>query len=482
MNMTRLEQGFMPEARPRRMCRRKGLASVLSMLYLVLFSTLAVGFYAATTMSGQVSRNEKSLEVAESAADGGMQYLRYQLGLITIPPNTPTNQILNTVASQLGTQMNGTTNMQGNSIQVVSYNGSPTIFIPSQTVWAPVDPNTGTQFKAMIQQSGTFIVVTVDGAGPTQTITRAIQLQYQQAPKAGMILDYGVASRGTVSTAGSTYIQGATDSTKGSVLSADTLSSTPITINGKAVSGDVSIVNPAGNVAVGSGSSIGGTSDPTQIQNHIHKGVPAPIFPWIDTSMFTAYATNLYVPGATTLTNVYIPANTNPKFTGSMTINGVLWIQNPNTVTFRGGVTVNGVIVTDTSGSYDPLNNQISFGGNVNVSPLSALTPSNPAYDPNLVKLTGSFMLAPNDAVSMTGNFGTVPGSIVTGTMNMSGNATGTVSGSLITMVDNSSSVSLTGSSDIIISSMGTTQYPTGMNFGNDYAPLPGTYIEVAPW
>ena len=69
----------------------------------------------------------------------------------------------------------------------------------------------------------------------------------------------------------------------------------------------------------------------------------------------------------------------------------------------------------------------------------------------------------------------------------MSGNATGTVQGSVIAMYDSSvggasSSVYLNGSSDIIISSTGTTNYPTGMSFGNDFTPLPGTYSEVTPW
>jgi hypothetical protein len=260
---------------------------------------------------------------------------------------------------------------------------------------------------------------------------------------------------------------------------------TPITIAGKAVSGDVSIVNPSGSITV-SGASVGGTSDPTKIPQHLHIGVPAPTFPWIDTSPFTAYATNPYVAGATTLTNVVIPPNTNPKFVGNATINGVLYIQSPNVVTFKGNAAVNGVIVTDTTGAYDGVNNKLIFSGSVTATPISAL----PNTVPNaaaLKLLTGSFILAPNYALTMSGDFGNVGGSIVAGTVNMSGNATGTVQGSVIAMYDSSgtgsgSSVYLNGSADIIISSTGTTNYPTGMSFGNDYTPLPGTYMEIAPW
>ena len=473
-----------PPPRWRNRARRHGITSILAMLYLVLFATLAIGFYTATTMSGQIARNEKAFELSEAAADGGMQFMRYHLGQLIIAPTVPTSGLMDAIVQGLGQQLNGTANMNGHNVQKSTINSIGVIYIPSADDWTSLDPNAGTKFRAMITQSGQFIVVNVDGAGAGGKAMRGIQIQYQKAPRAGAILDYGVASRGTVATAGGTYIQGLTDPTKGSVLSADTTSSTPISIMGKAVSGDLSTVNPTANIVVGSGVSIGGTTNPNLIPQHIHTGVPAPTFPWVDTSVFTAYATNPYVPGSTTLTDVYILPNTNPKFVGGATINGVLWIQSPNVVTFKGTATINGVIVTDTSGSYDALNNQINFGGNVLATPLSQLPTSNPAYDPNLVKLTGSFLLAPNYAVTMTGNFGTLNGSIVAGTVSMSGNATGTVKGSVITMYDavGSNSVYLNGFAEIYIDSTGTTNYPSGLSFGSNYTPLPGTYLEVAPW
>ena len=376
-----------------------------------------------------------------------------------------------------GLSMNGTSVMNGGNIAVT--NGA--IYIPSQNGWANVDSTTGTKFRAMITASGQFLVCTVDGAGPSGTIQKAILLKYQTAPKAGAILDYGVASEGTVSTAGSTVIQGLTDPTKGSVLSADLLSATPVVIDGKEVSGDISVVNPSATISV-SGASIGGTSDPTQIPKHEHIGVPAPVFPTIDTSVFTQYATTMYTSSMSTLTNVYIPPNTNPKFTGGVTIYGVLWIQQPNTVTFRGNVTICGVIVGNPPSmtqTYDPVNNVISFAGNVQATTIDQLPNTVPNYAA-IQKLTGSFMLVPSFAVSMTGNFGTIGGSMVVGSLSMTGNAGGTVDGSVIGMTDNP--LTLNGHSSITISSTGTTSYPTGMSFGNNYTPLPGTYLEVTPW
>jgi hypothetical protein len=448
------------------------------MLYMVLFSTLAVGFAAATAMNAQISKNERSLQQADSAADGGMQFIRYQMGSMTIPANTTTGGLLDAVATALASQMNGTANMNGHTVA----NSSGTVYIPSATDWTSIDPTVGTRFRAKIVQSGQFLIVTVDGAGPNTSIIKAVQMQYQKAPKAGAILNYGVANEGTVATAGATVIQGLTDPTKGSVLSADLVSSTPVVIGGASVSGDISIVNPNGTISI-SKASVGGTSNPTQMQQHLHIGVPAPVFPTVDTSVFTSYATTKYTSSMSTLNNVYIPPNTNPSFAGGTTINGVLLIQAPNQVTFNGNVTITGVIVSETGSTapaFDASKNILNFAGSVAAIPIEQMSTSNPAYNANLVKLTGSFMLAPNFAVTMSGDFGTVGGSVVVGQITMNGNAGGTIQGSVIGMQD--LPLSLNGHSSITISSTGTSNYPSGMSFGSDYTPLPGTYLEVQPW
>ena len=55
----------------------------------------------------------------------------------------------------------------------------------------------------------------------------------------------------------------------------------------------------------------------------------------------------------------------------------------------------------------------------------------------------------------------------------------GIVKGSIINLANLEMDVN--GSSDIIIASTGTTNYPTGVSFGNYYTPLPGTYTELLP-
>lgn len=462
-------------ARPRlqraRRRRRRGIASVLAMLYMVLFSVLAIGFYAGTTLSAQVSRNERTIADAQLAAESGLAFMRYELGSMDLATGTPQAALLPAVAAELGRLMNGTQNMGGNTVQIT---GGSTIYVPSAAGYVTVEPTSGKKFRAAVAQSGTFLVLTVTGYSADPNVTRTVRVKYQQAPRASAIFDYGVASKGKIVTAGSSIIMGQGDPTRGSVLSTTTTDPTPIIIGGKLVSGDLSVTNPLANV-VYTGASIGGTTDPAQIAaNHLHKGVPTPDFPDIDTSPYTAFATTAWDGSSKTLTNVYIPANSNPKFTGSVTVNGVLLVKAPNKVNFAGNATIKGVIVVENGVPFDMARNQINFTGSVSASPIDSLDSSYPAAER---ALTGAFLLANNFSVSFSGDFGTVGGHIIASNINFSGNAGGVVKGSVINMADLEMDVN--GSSDIIIASTGTSNYPTGVTFGVKYTPLPDTYVEL---
>jgi len=450
--------------------RRRGIASVLAMLYLVLFSVMAIGFYAATTMATQISRNERRISDSQLAAESGLQFMRYQLGQVDISTGTLQADLLPKVCTELGRLMNNTGNMGGNTVQIT--NG--TIYIPSQTGTVALDTVGNKTFRATITQSGTFLMLTVTGYCTDPNITRTLQMKYAQAPRASAIFDFGVASKGKIVTGGSAVVVGQGDPTRGSVLSTSMTDLTPVVIGGKMVSGDISVANPAATVNFGS-ASVGGTKDPTQINaKHIHKGVTPPDFPEIDTSAYAAYATTPYTGTGTTLTNMYIPAGMNPPTFTGVTINGVLFVKAPNTISFGGNTTINGAIVVENGATFNPATNSISFAGNVNSSPINTPGLGLPAGEETL---TGAFLLAPNFAVSFTGDFGTVGGHIIASGVSFSGNSGGTIKGSVINLSNNE--LDINGSSDIVIAATGTTNYPAGVTFGVKYVPLPDTYVEL---
>ena len=451
---------------------RRGVTAVLALLYLVLFASLAIGFYSATNTSAQVSANERRAIGAMIAAESGMEFIRYQLAQVSVPPKTPQAELFALVANALLDQMDGTPNLLGKTIAV----SSDLIVIPGgANDFIRLSPD-GAEFRCTIENLGQKLRVKVVGRQGNSQVRRAVQMDYDLAEKASQIFDFGVASRGKIVTGGSARIRGATDPAKGSVLSTNMTEAVPVSIQGKEVSGDISIVNPNGTVAIKNGTSVGGTTNQWIIQaQHVHKGVAEPEFPTIDTDSFAAYATNTFTSGMTNLTNIRIPANTNPKFTSNVTIQGVLYVETPNVVEFRGGVTIKGVIVTQNNPTGSLSTNILDFRGNVSAQGVESL----PESFGDLRQLTGSFILADGFHTKFSGNFGTVHGSIIASKVSMTGNAQGTVMGTVINLQDTLMEVD--GSAEIIIASTGTTNYPAGVFFSSRYVPLPDTYEEVLP-
>src|SRR5439155_17704330 len=97
---------------------RHGVTSVLAMLYLVLFACMAVGFYSASGTAVEVSQNEQEQAISMGDAESGMDFIRFQLAQISIPPNSTGPTLMNSIYTQLSANLNGTPNMLGNSVQL----------------------------------------------------------------------------------------------------------------------------------------------------------------------------------------------------------------------------------------------------------------------------------------------------------------------------------------------------------------------------
>ncbi len=453
---------------------RSGMTAVLAMLYLTLMASLALGFYSASNTAVQVSQNEQKVERARLAAESGLDFARFHLSRVSIPAKAPKSEYFQRTAAQLAARLNGTGNLNAGSI-----------YIDDATIRVPADPShyiksddTGSEFQFTIKDLGNNTVRVISVGRNTLTLAatgvRIIRLDYELAQNPSRVFQYGIATRGTVVTSANSRLLGVPDPTKGSVLSLSTSTGTPVTIGGKVVSGDISVVNPTATVSV-SGASVGGSSDPNTIQTqHVHKGVDEPEFPTVDTSMFIPYATNTYVAGKSTYSNIRIPPNTNPKFNAGTVLKGVIYIQTPNQVTFNGNASIQGVIVTDTPNQVGNMNtNTLSFSGGFDAKGVETLDAS---YG-DLRKLTGSSMLMPGFSLSFTGNFGaTAYGTIVADKASMTGSSKLTLNGSLIIMKD--TAMTMGGNSELSAGD-NAFAFPTGLKFSNRYFPLPDTYEEI---
>ena len=465
------------------------MTSVLAMMYLLIFSTLALGFYSAVTMSSQVAGNERTTQAALVAAESGVQYLRYHLSAMDIRAGLSADQMFEEIYMQLAGRLDGTANLGGG---MIGYDGS-TISIP-ETGYVSLDREGAQRFRITLSRAGDLLVARVvghgsnrpgptswssSGAGVVTSTGRGIEIRFQKANNATAIFNFGIASRGSVSTSGSSTITGLTDPAKGSILSTTTTVDPPVRIMGKMVSGDISVVSETANIQIGSGVSVGGTTNPVLInQYHVHKGVPAPRFPDVDTTVYRQYVQQTYTPGMTVLDNVRIPHGTGtptaPIRLSGVSIRGVLYIEGSNVIEIGGGSTLQCVIAAANNVPLNTANNLISFTGSVTAQPVDTL----PASFGDVRKLTGAFIIAPGYRVRMWGSFGQVSGSIICSQFQMGGSAEGTLKGSVIQTHD--LPATLEGSAEIIVASVGTTEYPPGVTFGVHYTSVPGSYTEVA--
>jgi hypothetical protein len=473
----RSRESFRPRAMRPRAARtaRRGIASVLAMLYLMLFSVMAVGFYAATTMAAQVANNEQRMAASQMAAESGMSFLRYEMGQVSISGVTNDSQVLQQAYGQLKARMNGTGNL-GYTTYAVGYDGTQ-ITIPDDTTAFVEIETGGPRFRVVITRDQRDLIATVIGrGGPSGYPDRAIQLRYHINERPSPIWGYGVAMKGPL-TVSSGNILGVPVAARGSVLS-DSTSATPVVMSGNGtISGSVDLTSSTATVSGGTNTTIGG-QPPATWASMIHTGVPKPEFPTVDPTPFVNYLVGKQtvitasVAGGT-LSNIRIKAGTNPSFSAGVVIQGVVLIEAPNQVSFAGGTVIQGVIVTDNIAEATTTNS-ITFSGGVTLQGVETL----PASFGDLRTMGGASILAPNFTLNMSGGASSLGGSVVVKSATLSGGATGTVNGTMISM--STAATTWSGGAGFTITNSTASAKPTGVRFTGNFWPVGNSYAEVA--
>lgn len=462
---------------------RSGVATVLAMLYIVLFALLAVGFYASSNTNAQVSTNEQRRYKALGAAESGMDFMRYQLFQVAIPPTTADNAILTEVQKDLAAQLNGTANM---GAKIVGLNaGATQIDVPAQPDQYIKLNADGSKFHATITRSGRRITVKVTGAYSDSTIAAAdraaVQLTYDTSERPTNFFDNnGMASKSNVVIDTVIPILGTPASHAGVIsLSA---ANPPVTIGATApssIAGDITIIQGL-NPSLFLGSSVGGSLIQADIlANHVKRVAPAdvPEFPTPSTLQYKKYAVNPYVAGHGAYDNILIPPNTNPNFNAGTVLRGIIYIQQPNSVKFNGGVSITGVIVTEDLGVGNLLTNALNFQGNGGTKKGVDQLPNSPEFAGIKAELAGSFIIAPGFDVNFTGNFGSIAGHIVGDRVTLQGSSDATISGSIVSL-KNTLKITTSG---VINFKLDPNQGHGGLRFSDRYTPMPATYDEVKP-
>ena len=456
---------------PRR--NHSGVALVISMIFVLVFSALAVSMAAVSGASVQIAENQHNVNCARACAESGLEIIRFWLNRVSIPGTTASSQRFGQIASSLQNNLtaSGITNI------TINYDGS-NIIIPAVTV----DSADQRSFSVVITQidAETLQIAVTGVCGP---LTRTVTVHYKLAASAHTVFDYGVATKGPLSLSGSVELETVNVAVGASVYIESENSNLALSITGNSqIAGDVSIVNPIANVYLdGAKAGIGGQTGQPAIDNHVSFGAPATEFPAPNPDYFEPYATDIIDATTdttlnTTYDNVKIAAGTNPTFSGQVTFRGIVFIETPNVVTFQGSTTITGIVVGNGDVEDNFGTNKISFLGNVTSYDVSQL-PNEDKFAA-IKTQTGTCLMTPGFAVSFGGNFHTLNGVIAANGIKFYGNAGGTVNGSIINYSD--SQMELTGNSDLYISALGTANIPAGFEPEIILRYEPSTYSEVA--
>jgi len=438
---------------------RRGVAYIVSLIILAVFSAIAVAFAVATDMNAQKSANTRQTQAAHLEAESGLSLMHYVTTECKIPIKASGQDLLDALNDELSALLDGTGNLAGTT---VGYDGAK-ISVPKIT------SGNGRSFSAELGLVED-LVAQLRVTGHTDSVNRRIRINYQMNPGDRGVFDYGVATRGTVIMSGNAAILAANPgSDDADMLSTyDGATKPAFDLSGNAaLQGDIATTDPYATVKVTDG-----------FTGDINKGVGNVDFPDVDTSMFEPFATNVITTGSTgpgqTFTNVRIKAGTNPVFDADTVLQGVCFIEAPNQVTFAGKLTVRGVIVTQDAGddAYDQ--NWISFSGQVDSYSVATL-PGVPEFH-ELRQLTGSFLLAPGFTAKFSGQFGTVNGAMAAEKFEFSGQASGTVHGTVISYGDVDFVPS--GQGQLTIDRSGCPEHPAGFDIRSRLSLIPDSYEE----
>ena len=458
---------------------RRGITAMLAMLFLVLFSALAVGFYAAVTTSAQVSNNDQRVAQAYLAAETGMDFMRYQLARVSIPPGTAQADVLTELEIDLRAQLNDTPNFAGKEVRktgnVIQVPANPAHFIVTSA-----DGSSG--FRATITDWAGEIVVKIQGRhGKTANVGRAFQMDFTRASKPTTVFDYAVAAKGRVSMVKGTVTGPPGNIALGSIMSGKK-TAPAISMSGGTVGGDLTVV--AAGLASVTGGKVRDSTNPAYIMaNYVKVTDSEPDFPTVDTTVFEPYATNVNATTAyssgTVLKNTRIPAGTNPVFSGSATIQGILFVESPNTVTISGDTQLQGMLIFQNAGST--ANNLINVSGNFTHKPL----PNGLEFD-SLRSISGIAILAPTAKLTITGSTDSIlKGNVILGQFRNNGSADVTIDqGTLMTMDEPPAGTETTvfNGKTVRFMSTGANNQPTaGLIYATYFKPKPISYQEVSP-
>jgi len=447
---------------------RRGAVLIISMIFVLIFSALAVSMATMSGTNVQLASNQHKVDCAFASTESGQEAMRYWLSDVEIPSSTPPSDYFGAIVSTLQYDLDA------NNISNISVlnNGS---ILP-----VALHSASGQNFEGEILiDANDLNILQVYTTGRSGQITRTIRVNYDIEPYEYPIFDFGMATKGPVHFLGNPTVTGKNLNSEADIFIDSQSTNLAMLVTGNTnFDGDISIGNSTANADFWGDVKIGGDHGETAIDNHVTIGVETPEFPLPDTQHFEQYATGDVIKPSTdltnsmVLTNAKIKAGTDPNFLGNIIIEGILYIEQPNIVIFSGNVELNGMIVGD-GDAYNPGTNSISFLGNFAANKY----PSGSEFDA-IRSETGSSIVAPGFSASFSGNFAALNGVMAVSGAHFSGNVNAVVKGTILNYSENPTVIE--GNSTLNFDRSDNIKVPAGFDTHRILTYNPASYEEIA--
>ena len=148
--------------------KRKGAVLIIAMIFVVIFSALAVSMATLSGTNIQLASNQHKVDSALGSTTSGLEVERHWLDTVIFPSDTPENKYFSTIMNSLQS------NMDANSITNITLKKNTGEILP-----VTLDSATGQTFSGQMSISNTDpYILEVYSTGGNAPITRTIKVDF----------------------------------------------------------------------------------------------------------------------------------------------------------------------------------------------------------------------------------------------------------------------------------------------------------------
>ena len=182
--------------------KRCGVALIISLVFVLLFSAMAVCFSTFAGNNLEISFNQQRMNRALETAQSGLEFIQFWFSGIALPATTLKSNRFEVFADSLqsdtlssGIYLTKTTDSNGLTESVELNN-------------ITVNQSKKQTFSVNISKTSDIDVLQVDITGDAASFQRKLRMNFNFDTRASSVFDYGVATKGPLSLSGNIELTG----------------------------------------------------------------------------------------------------------------------------------------------------------------------------------------------------------------------------------------------------------------------------------